>query len=389
MPAALLSDGICYIENLPLIEDVFVLKEMMETLGAKVDIENNTMIIDPTNVNIWKTPSNLVRKMRASYYLIGALLGRFGKAEVAFPGGCDIGTRPMDQHMKGLRALGANIELEHGIYICEAEHLHGCEVYMDKVSVGATINIMLAAAKADGLTTIVNAAREPHIVDLANFLSLMGAKVKGAGTATIRIQGAKSLHGCRYSILPDQIETGTWMAIAAATDGDITIRGCVPYHMEAVSAKLMEMGVSVIEGDDYLRVIGNGRPRAAHIQTLPYPGFPTDLQQPFTVLLSIADGTSMVVETIFETRFRHSDELMRMGAQMQINGEIAIITGVDSLSGAEVSATDLRAGAALIVAGVMADGVTTINNTRFIDRGYERIDEKLRSLGADVTRCKA
>lgn len=386
IPAALLSDGICIIENLPIIEDVYIMKAMLETLGAKVKIENKSMIIDPTDANQYKAPIYLVRKMRASNYLIGVLLGKFGKAEVAFPGGCDIGARPMDQHLKGLRALGASIKLEHGIYECHVDRLVGCEIYMDCISVGATINIMLAAVKAEGITTIVNAAREPHIVDLANFLSAMGAKVKGAGTATIRIEGVKTLKGCRYSILPDQIETGTWMVAAAATKGDITIRGCIPYHMEAVSAKLTEMGITVIEGEDYLRVIGKSRPKAANIQTLPYPGFPTDLQQLFSVLQSIASGTSVVIDTIFETRFRHADELRRMGAQIQVNGEIAIITGVDYLSGTEVTATDLRAGAALIVAGLMAEGTTVISNTRFIDRGYEKIDDKLRNLGADIDR---
>jgi len=386
IPAALLSDEVCIIENLPHIEDVYVLIEMMEALGAKVQFDKGVMTIDPTGVDKHVAPVNLVRRMRASYYLIGALLGRFGKAEVAFPGGCDIGSRPMDQHMKGFRSLGAEIDLKGGIYQCSANNLHGAEVYLDVVSVGATINIMLAAARAEGVTTIVNAAREPHIVDLANFLSSMGAVVKGAGTATIRIQGKKYLKGCRYSILPDQIETGTWMVAAAATQGDITIRNCVPYHMESVSAKLLEIGANVIEGEDYLRVIGNGKPRPATITTLPYPGFPTDLQQPFTALLSVANGTSMIIETIFESRFRHTDELLRMGANIQVNGEVAVIKGVDELWGAEVSATDLRAAAALIVAGLMAKGTTTISNLKYIDRGYENIDYKLQLLGADIER---
>lgn len=386
IPAALMCDGVCYIENIPIIEDVIVLKKMMEQLGADVSIENNVMRVDPTGAKEWIVPDDLAREMRASYYLIGTLLAKFGKAQVAFPGGCDIGSRPMDQHLKGLRSLGAEIELERGVYICKADKLKGCEIYMDIASVGATINIMLAAAKAEGTTVIVNAAREPHIVDLANFLSAMGASVKGAGTSTIRIKGASELKGCRYSILPDQIETGTWMAVAAATRGDITIKGCVPYHMESVSAKLAEMGVEVIEGEDYLRVKGINRPKAAHIQTLPYPGFPTDLQQPFSVILSIAQGTSMVIETIFEARFRHIDELRRMGANIQISGDVAVITGVESLSGAEVMASDLRAGAALIVAGVMAQGTTIISNTKYIDRGYEDIVEKLKSVGADIKR---
>lgn len=386
IPAALMSDDICYIENVPLIEDVMVLKKMMEALGAKVELDGNTMIVDPREVHSWKAPEDLAREMRASYYLMGAMLAKFGKAQVAFPGGCNIGTRPMDQHLKGLTALGANIDLKGGVFDCKAEKLEGCEIYMDVSSVGATINIMLAAAKAEGTTTIVNAAREPHIVDLANFLSAMGAQVKGAGTPTIRIKGMPKLKGCRYSILPDQIETGTWMALAAATRGDITIKGCVPYHMESASVKLAEMGIEVIEGEDYIRVKAQSRPKAVHIQTLPYPGFPTDLQQPFTVILSIAKGTSMVIETIFESRFRHVDELRRMGANIQISGDVAVITGVETLSGADVIASDLRAGAALIVAGAMAQGETVISNTKYIDRGYQDIVDKLISVGADVRR---
>jgi len=388
IPAALLCDGICYIENLPEIEDVYLLIKMMEDLGADVKFKNHTMRVDASCIHNHKVPVKLATQMRASYYLMGVLLGRFGKAEVPFPGGCDIGARPMDQHLKGLRALGAKIELKRGVYVCEGENLHGCEVYMDVSSVGATINIMLAAAKTDGITTIVNAAKEPHIVDLANFLSSMGAVVKGAGTNTIRIQGAPHMHDCRYSILPDQIETGTWMAAAAATGGDITIHGCIPYHMEAVSAKLTEMGARVIEGEDYLRVIGNGRPKPAHIKTLPYPGFPTDLQQPFSVLQAVASGTSTVIETIFESRFRHTEELVRMGANISVNGDVAVITGVENLWGTEVKATDLRAAAALIVAGLIADGETFISNMHHIDRGYEKLDEKLKTLGADVRRIK-
>ena len=386
IPAALMCDDICYIENIPLIEDVLVLKKMMEKLGAKVTIEGNTMMVDPTEVSNWIVPDELAREMRASYYLMGTMLAKFGKAQVAFPGGCNIGSRPMDQHIKGLTALGAKIELKAGVYSCEADELRGCEIYMDVSSVGATINVMLAAARGKGTTIIVNAAREPHIVDLANFLSAMGATVKGAGTPTIRIKGVPKLKSCRYSILPDQIETGTWMAIAAASRGDITIKGCVPYHMESTSVKLAEMGVEVIEGEDYIRVRADKRPKAVHVQTLPYPGFPTDLQQPFSVILSTAEGTSMVIETIFESRFRHVDELRRMGANIQISGDVAVITGVESLSGADVIASDLRAGAALIVAGVMAQGTTVISNTKYIDRGYEGIVEKLKSVGADVHR---
>lgn len=389
IPAALLCDGVCYIENLPEIEDVYIYIKMMRELGADVEFKDNTMRVDASSIHNHRVPVNLATRMRASYYLMGVLLARFGKAEVPFPGGCDIGARPMDQHLKGLRALGAKIELKRGVYVCEGKNLQGTEIYMDVSSVGATINIMLVAAKSEGITTIVNAAREPHIVDLANFLSSMGAVVKGAGTTTIRIQGRKHLHNCRYSILPDQIETGTWMAAAAATGGDITIRRCIPYHMEAVSAKLTEMGVKVIEGEDYLRVVGKGRPRPAQIKTLPYPGFPTDLQQPFAVLQAIATGTSTIIETVFESRFRYTEELVRMGANISVNGEVAVITGVEKLWGTDVKATDLRAGAAMLVAGLMADGETTISNVFYIDRGYEKLEEKLKSLGADVKRVKA
>jgi UDP-N-acetylglucosamine 1-carboxyvinyltransferase len=388
LPATLLSSGICTVENLPMIEDVLVLKRMLESLGAKVELsDKGTMTVDPRTVGSYRAPAELVRKMRASNYLIGALLGRFGQAEVGFPGGCDIGQRPMDLHIKGFKALGANISLIRGVYQCNAERLAGSEIYLDAVSVGATINILLAAVKAHGTTTIVNAAKEPHVVDLASFLNSMGAKIKGAGTDTIRVQGVEELHGCNYSILPDQIETGTWMAVAAATGGDITIWDCVPYHMESVSAKLIEMGMEVIEGEDFLRVVGHGRPRPANIKTLPYPGFPTDLQQIFCVLMSVASGTSTITETIFESRFRYVDEIRRMGAQVRlVEDRVAIIEGVESLWGAPVTATDLRAGAALIVAGLIADGTTTISNIKYIDRGYERIDEKLRSLGADIER---
>lgn len=387
VPAVILCEEPCVIENLPDIEDMKVFEELLTSLGAKVKYANNTLEIDPSTINNWHAPEHLVSRMRASNYLLGTLLGRFGHAEVAFPGGCAIGARPMDLHLKGLRAMGAKIELKRGIFECSCEGgLVGAEIYMDSVSVGATINIMLAATKAKGVTTIVNAAKEPHVVDLANFLSAMGASIKGAGTDTIRITGQKKLHGCRYSILPDQIETGTWMMIAAATKGDITIRDCVPYHLESVSAKLLEMGVEVIEGEDFLRVRGVEKMKAVQIKTLPYPGFPTDLQQPISVLLCVADGTSVVIENIFESRFKHMNELRRMGANVRAEDRIAVIEGVDGLWGAHVSAMDLRAGAALVVAGLMADGTTTIDNIKHIDRGYEHIVDKLKVLGADIKR---
>ena len=386
VPAALMADGPCVIENLPNINDIRVMHEMLVALGAKVEFENNTMRIDPRGVNSYQPPMDLARKMRASYYLMGVLLARFGKAEVAFPGGCDIGARPVDQHIKGLKALGCDIKTAHGCYLCSTEGMKGREIYLDMPSVGATINVMLAATKAVGNTMIVNAAKEPHVVDLANFLNAMGARIKGAGTDTIRIQGGRPLHGCTYSILSDQIETGTWMAIAAGTNGDLTIRNCVPYHMEAVSAKMMEMGYAVEEGEDYLRVKGLPRANPVTIKTLPYPGFPTDLQQPFMVLLSTAKGTSMVIETIYEGRFRHVDQLRRMGAQIRAEDRVAVIEGIESLWGMKVTATDLRAGAAMVVAGLMAEGTTEISNVKYIDRGYERLVDKLQSLGADVTR---
>jgi UDP-N-acetylglucosamine 1-carboxyvinyltransferase len=387
LAATLLCDDVCTIENLPMIEDVVVLKRMLELLGAQVEqTQPHALRIDASSVDKFQPPGELVRLMRASYYLMGALLGRFGKAEVALPGGCDIGARPMDQHLKGFRAMGVDIQSARGMYICSAGTLTGSEIYLDIASVGATINIMLAAVKAQGITTIVNAAKEPHVVDLASFLNSMGAKVRGAGTDTIRIQGVDKLHSCTYSILPDMIEVGTFMAIAAATGGDITIHDCVPYHMESVSAKLIEMGMIVQDGDNSIRVIGTGRSKPVSIRTQFYPGFPTDLQQPFTVLLSVANGISVVTENIFEARYKYIDELRRMGAQIRISDRVAFIEGVDKLWGTAVTATDLRAGAALIVAGLMSEGETVIHNSKYIDRGYENIDAKLLSLGADIRR---
>ncbi len=388
LPATLLAGSPCTIENLPDINDIRVMQDMLTALGAKVDFHDNTMTIDPRKVNSYKPPLELARKMRASYYLMGVLLGLFGKAEVAYPGGCDIGARPVDQHIKGFRALGCEIKTGHGCYLCSAKQLRGSEIYLDMPSVGATINVILAAVKAEGMTSIVNAAKEPHVVDLANFLNAMGAKIKGAGTDIIRITGVKHLHGCTYSILSDQIETGTWMAIAAGTGGDITIRNCVPFHMEAVSAKMMEMGYTVQEGEDYLRVIGIPRAKAVQIKTLPYPGFPTDLQQPFMALLSTARGTSMVIETIFEGRFRHVEYLRRMGAQIRVEDRVAVIEGTEALWGVPVTATDLRAGAALVIAGLMAEGTTIISNVKYIDRGYECLVDKLQKLGADIQRIE-
>ncbi len=390
LPAALLADETCAIDNLPYIDDVIVLANILEELGAYVKLNPKGSIeINASNMKEYRAHYDMVRRMRASYYLLGVLLAKFGKAEVSFPGGCAIGTRPIDQHIKGFEALGAKVVLEHGVIKASADKLVGNEIYLDVVSVGATINIMLAAVKAEGTTTIVNAAKEPHVVDVANFLNSMGAKIKGAGTDTIRINGVEKLSGCEYTIIPDQIEAGTYMIAAAATGGDVTVVDVIPKHMEAVTAKLLEMGMEVIEGDDEIRVIGRQRPRNVNIKTQPYPGFPTDLQQPMSALLSIADGVSVITENVWEARFKHLDEISRMGGNARIEDRVAIIQGVEKLTGAPVTATDLRAGAALIIAGLMADGVTEISNVKYIDRGYEAIEQKLVSLGADIERVDA
>ena len=387
LPAAILCEGKCDIENLPDIEDVRLLEYLLCQMGAKTSFDGDAMSIDASGVSSCVVDNDAVKRMRASYYLLGALLGRFGKAEVSLPGGCAIGQRPIDQHIKGFEALGAEVKTEYGMLKASAPNgLVGTDIFLDIVSVGATINIMLAAVKAKGKTTIVNAAKEPHVVDLANFLNSMGAKVKGAGTDIIRITGVESLHGCFYSIIPDQIETGTLMIAAAATRGDLTIKNVIPTHMEALSAKLMEMGINVEEGDDSIRVTCPQRPKHVTIKTLPYPGFPTDLQQPATVLLSTAEGASIIIENIFESRFKHINEIRRMGANVSIDGRVCVVEGADKLTGAPVRATDLRAGAALVVAGLMADGITEISGVRYIDRGYDHIESKLKSVGADIHR---
>ncbi len=387
MPAALLADDPCIIDNLPYIDDVITLADILKEVGAKVSLSKKGRVsIDGSTVTSHRAPYDMVKRMRASYYLLGVLLGKFGQAEIPLPGGCEIGARPIDQHIKGFEALGAEVEIEHGIVKARANRLIGNEIYLDVVSVGATINIMLAAVKAEGLTTIVNAAKEPHVVDVANFLNCMGANVKGAGTDTIRIKGVDKLNGCEYTIIPDQIEAGTFMIAAAATNGDVVVSNVIPKHLESVTAKLLEMGVEVIEGDDYLRVKGVSRPRKVNIKTLPYPGFPTDLQQPISILCSIAKGTSIIHESLFDHRFRHVEELSRMGAKIKVEDRVAIFEGVESLTGAMVSATDLRAGAALIIAGLVAEGVTEVDNIHFIDRGYEKIERKLAGLNADIKR---
>lgn len=393
LPAALLADSPCVIENLPLIDDVFLLERIMCKMGARVDFQKDgVMRIDSKDVTECRADFDMVRRMRASYYLLGAMLGKFGQAAVALPGGCEIGARPIDLHIKGFRALGAKIDIENGLLKAGAPNgLTGTDIYLDFASVGATINIMLAAVRASGQTVISNAAKEPHVVDVANFLNCIGASVKGAGTDAIRIQGRQELHGCSYAIIPDQIEAGTYMIAAAATRGDVILRNVIPLHLEAVSAKLMEMGVRVEEGDDghefFIRVRNEReRPRGANVKTLPYPGFPTDLQQPIMSMLSVCEGASVIVENVFEDRFKHVPYLQRMGANISVNGRVAVVEGTNSLSGSPVSASDLRAGASLVVAGLMAKGETLISNIHFIDRGYEAICEKLSALGADIER---
>ncbi len=388
IPASLLAGEKCVIENLPRIKDIFHISDIMSAIGAEVEFnENGTMIIDTSKVSKFVAPYELSRKIRASYYLLGAGLSRFKEVEVAYPGGCDIGTRPIDQHIKGFEALGAKVDIEHGIIKCKADRLIGTKIYLDVVSVGATINIMMAAVCAEGRTTIENAAKEPHIVDVANYLNSMGADIKGAGTDVIRIEGVEKLHGCTYSVIPDQIEAGTYMVAAAATGGDITINNVIPKHLESIIAKLRETSVQVIEYDESVRVISDGKLVGANVKTLPYPGFPTDLQQPMAAILSVAEGTSIITESVYEARFKYIDELKRMGANIKVDGRVAVIEGIESLSGARVRATDLRAGAALVVAGLIAKGKTEIDNAFHIDRGYENIEQKLLGLGAKIYRA--
>ncbi|MDO4493941.1 MAG: UDP-N-acetylglucosamine 1-carboxyvinyltransferase [Clostridia bacterium] len=395
IPAAILSGDTCILENLPHIHDVQVLETILKQIGATVEYTvGDCMKIDASHITTTEVVSPEVQEMRASYYLLGAMLGRFGECDIALPGGCVIGARPIDQHVKGMRALGAEIEIgSDNILRARAKHLHGAEIFFDMVSVGATINVMLAAARAEGLTVLTNVAKEPHVVDVANFLNMMGASVKGAGTDVIRIQGRKELHGCGYAIIPDQIETGTFMIAAAATMGDVVIKNVIPTHMEAVSAKLMESGARVEEGDDgrdfFIRVCMRERPRPVSIKTLVYPGFPTDLQQPMTSYLTVANGVSTINETIFENRFNHVKELRRMGASISVKeNRFCKIKGVKQLRGADLRASDLRAGASLIIAALMGQGVSNVHHIDYIDRGYEFLDAKLTALGADIRRMK-
>lgn len=393
IPAVILSGESCLLENLPEIEDVRIVEEILTSMGADISrTPDGSMRIDPSGISTFSVTGEMVSSMRASYYLLGALLGRYKKAEIALPGGCAIGQRPIDQHIKGMRALGADIVIQGGSVKARADRLRGAEIYLDVVSVGATINIMLAAVAAEGQTIIANAAKEPHVVDVANFLNIMGANVKGAGTDVIRIQGGRRLHGCTYAVIPDQIEAGTFMIAAAATRGDVIINNVIPTHLEAISAKLMECGVTVSEGDDgrdfFIRVSADKRPRAVNIKTLPYPGFPTDLQQPMMALLATAEGNSFIMENIFENRFNHVPELAKMGASISISSRTATVEGVERLYGAPLCASDLRAGAALVIAALAAEGESTISQIHFIDRGYEFLEHKLRALGADITRIE-
>ena len=389
IPAALMVDGVCRIENIPQISDVTLFFSILDELGVKVRVLNRHAVeLDCHVVRSTRPSYELARRIRASYYLLGALLGRFGEATVAMPGGCDFGVRPIDQHIKGFTAMGAEVSVEGGYINARAKngHLHGANIYLDVVSVGATMNIMMAAALAEGTTVIENAAREPHIVDLANFLNSMGADIRGAGTDTIKIRGVEHMHGCNYSIIPDQIEAGTYMVAAAATDGNVLIKNVIPKHLESISAKLIECGIDVIENDDSIRVCANGRPGKCTIKAMPYPGFPTDMQPQMTALLSIADGTSFVSEGVWDNRFRYVEQLTRMGASIKVEGKMAVIEGVEQLKGAPVRADDLRAGAAMIIAGLIAKGTTEIEEISHIDRGYENIVEKLTGLGADIRR---
>ena len=388
VPASLLIEGKCRIENLPDIMDTRVMEATLTKLGAKVTYEDkNTILIDSSNVNSCKATYEMIKSMRASYYLLGALLGRFGRAEVALPGGCDFGFRPMDQHIKGFEAMGADVTVEQGMVKLRADKLVGSQIYLDVVSVGATINLMLAAVRATGTTVIENAAKEPHVVDVANFLNASGANIKGAGTDVIKVKGVDSLEGgAVHSIIPDMVEAGTFMIAAAATEGDVTVRNVIPKHLESLSAKLSEMNVKIINGEDWIRVIGSRPLQRVKIKTLPYPGFATDLHPPVTVLLCLAEGLSTVTEGIWPSRFQYADELKRMGANIKAGNGMAVIEGPCVLTGAKVNAIDLRAGAAMVIAGLAAEGTTEVHNIKYIDRGYENFVGKLQHLGAEIWR---
>ncbi len=387
LAATIMTDETVVIENVPDVRDTNVLIQAMESIGVIINrIDRHTVKINASHIHNLVIEDDFIKKIRASYYLLGALLGKYKKAEVALPGGCNIGLRPIDQHIKGFRALGADVRIEHGLIITDAEDLRGSNIYLDVVSVGATINVMMAAVMADGKTTIENAAKEPHVVDLANFLNSMGADVKGAGTDVIRIKGVPKLHGSEYTIIPDQIEAGTFMFAAAVTRGDVTVKNVIPKHLESISSKLLEIGCEVEESDDAVRVVSAKALTHTHVKTLPYPGFPTDMQPQIVVALGLSAGTSIVTESIFENRFKYVDELTRMGANIKVEGNTAIIDGVERYTGASISAPDLRAGASLVLAGLAAEGITVVDDIRFIERGYEDFHLKLKGLGAQIDR---
>ena len=390
LAASIMTDETVTIDNLPDVNDINVLLEAIEGIGADVKrINPHTVKINGSGIGNFDIEYDYIKKIRASYYLLGALLGKYKRAEVALPGGCNIGSRPIDQHLKGVRALGAYVDIEHGKIIAEAEHLTGKHIYFDVVSVGATINVMMAAVMADGMTIMENVAKEPHVVDVANFLNSMGANIRGAGTDMIKIRGVSRLHGTTYSIIPDQIEAGTFMFAAAATRGDVTVLNVIPKHLEATIAKLLEIGCEVEELDDAVRVVSKGALHNTHVKTLPYPGFPTDMQPQIGVTLALCKGTSTITESIFENRFKYLDELARMGANVKIEGNSATIEGVSKFSGAQVSAPDLRAGAALVIAGLAAEGITLVDDIVYIQRGYERFEEKLKVLGAVIEKVSS
>ena len=389
LAAAIMTDETVTIDNLPNVRDINVLLQAIEEIGAHVErVDIHKVKINGSFIRGVNVDNEFIRRIRASYYLIGALLGKYKHAEVALPGGCDIGSRPIDLHMKGFRSMGADIDIAHGLVIARAKELKGTHIYMDKVSVGATINIMMAAAMADGKTVIENAAKEPHVVDVANFLNSMGANIRGAGTDVIRIVGVEKLHATEYSVIPDQIEAGTFMFAVAAAGGNVLVKNVIPKHLEATTAKLLEVGCQVEEFDDSVRVISDGHLKHTQVTTLPYPGFPTDMQPQMAVLLGIAEGTSTVTESIFENRFKYVDELTRMGADIKVESNIAIISGVKRYTGARVNAPDLRAGAALVIAGLAAEGITVVDDIYYIQRGYEALEEKLTKIGAKLARVE-
>ena len=385
LAAAVMSNETVKIENMPNVNDTKVLLQAISSIGAQVArVDDNTVEINGSNIHSLCIDDGFIRKIRASYYLLGALLGKYKKARVALPGGCAIGSRPIDQHLKGFRALGAKVTIEHGMIKAEADRLVGAHIYFDVVTVGATINVMMAATMAEGRTILENAAKEPHIVDVANFLNSMGADIRGAGTDVIRIRGVHRLKGAEYAIIPDQIEAGTFMCAAVATKGDITIKNVIPKHLESITSKLLEMGAQIEESDDAVRVVATRRCHPTNIKTLPYPGFPTDMQPQILIALGLSDGTSIVTESIFENRFKYVDELARMGSNVKVEGNTAFVTGINEYRGANVTAPDLRAGAALVIAGLAAEGFTTVDDIHFIQRGYENFEGKLRSLGGMI-----